>query len=114
MNPEKWGPHCWFLLHSVALNYPKNPTNDDMKHYRDFYVNLQYTLPCSTCSKNYQKHLSELPITDYVLSSRKSLFNWTVDMHNKVNNMKGKKKYTSQRIIEKLSKEYGISKYDLL
>jgi len=114
MNPEVWGPRCWFLIHSVALNYPKNPSNEDKRHYREFYNNLQYVLPCPTCSKNYTKHLSELPITDSALSSRRSLFEWTVDMHNKVNKMKGKSKYSTDRIIEKLSKEYGVSKYDLL
>ena len=114
MNPETWGPHCWFLIHSVALNYPKNPTDDDMKHYQEFYNGLQYVLPCSTCSQNYKKHLKELPITNEVLSSRKTLFYWTVDIHNKVNKMKGKSKYSPDRVLEKLSREYNVSKYDLL
>src|SRR5437879_5177059 len=114
MNPEKWGFHCWFMIHSVALNYPRNPSNDDKRHYREFYNNLQYVLPCPTCSKNYKKHLDELPVTDSALSSRRSLFEWTVDMHNKVNKLKGRSKYSLDRVLEKMSKEYGVPKNDLL
>ena len=23
LNPKIWGPHYWFFLHTIAINYPK-------------------------------------------------------------------------------------------
>ena len=41
-----WGPSMWHFLHTMSFNYPVNPTPADKKHYRDFMLSLQYTLPC--------------------------------------------------------------------
>ena len=29
MNPKFWGPHGWIFLHTVTMNYPKEPNNQD-------------------------------------------------------------------------------------
>jgi hypothetical protein len=84
--PKVWGPKFWYVFHSVSLSYSKhNPTKAERKQYKYFYEDFQYILPCPTCRRNYYKHLKELPLTDRVLRSSKSLFTWTVMMHNKVN-----------------------------
>ena len=106
MNPKKWGPKAWFFIHSVALNYPENPTKDDKEHFKMFFTMLQYVLPCSTCADNYKGHLVEIPLTDNVLESRKNLFLWTVKIHNKVNKMNGKKNIDPHYILDKYSKSY--------
>ena len=31
MNPKFWGPHAWIFLHSITLNYPKEPSDEDKK-----------------------------------------------------------------------------------
>jgi len=87
MNPELWGPKMWFYMHTVAINYPDTPSNEDTKHYRNFFENIKYTLPCSSCRMNYINHFNEIPIR---LDSKMELFNWTVDIHNKVNGLLGK------------------------
>tara|TARA_B100001123_G_C14517961_1_gene713134 strand:- start:45 stop:509 length:465 start_codon:yes stop_codon:yes gene_type:complete len=87
MNPELWGPKMWFYIHTLAINYPDNPSNEDRKHYYNFFYNIRYTLPCGSCRRNYNIHLNEIPIK---LDSKMHLFNWTVDMHNKVNELLGK------------------------
>ena len=30
LNPKVWGPHYWFVLHTIALTYPVNP-NETIK-----------------------------------------------------------------------------------
>ena len=30
-----WGPHYWFVLHTIALRYPKNPNDVTKKKYYD-------------------------------------------------------------------------------
>lgn len=106
MNPKVWGKKGWFFLHSVALNYPKNPSVADKENYKNFYTILQNTLPCSICANNYKKHLLELPLTNDVLSSRKKLFLWTVKIHNKVNQAKGRRDMDPGYVLEKYSKTY--------
>ena len=37
MDPKVWGPNAWIFLHSITMNYPKNPTNEDKEKYRTFF-----------------------------------------------------------------------------
>jgi len=113
MNPSKWGPKCWYFLHTVALNYPKNPTEDEKKHYKDFYSSVQDILPCSNCCKNYKKHLEVLPLDDNVMSTRKNLFLWTVEMHNKVNDLKHRSRVNQEHIINKYCRRYHIDRWTI-
>jgi len=46
MNPKFWGPHAWIFLHSVTMNYPKEPNNQDKTLYRNFFSSLKRVLPC--------------------------------------------------------------------
>lgn len=91
LGPDVWGPHGWKFFHFVALGYPKNPTNDDKENYKTFFSIIPNILPCSICSNHYKKNLGKYPLTDEVLSDRISLLNWTIDMHNEVNKINGKK-----------------------
>ena len=33
-----WGPSMWHSMHSISFNYPINPTAQNKKEYRDFYI----------------------------------------------------------------------------
>ena len=46
LNPTVWGPHYWFVLHTIALSYPLSPNTTTKKKYYDFIQNL----PVSSCS----------------------------------------------------------------
>ena len=37
MDPEVWGPHGWYFLHSITLAYPDNPTDDDKTYHKNFF-----------------------------------------------------------------------------
>ena len=85
MQPYIWGKYLWMSIHFISLGYPHNPSSEDKHQYKSFFEDLYQILPCSICANNYEKHLNEIPITDKVLQNRKTLFKWTVDMHNLVN-----------------------------
>ena len=51
-----WGPGIWHFLHTMSFNYPNEPTKENKKHYRDFILNLEYTLPCKYCRINLKKN----------------------------------------------------------
>jgi len=99
MNPKFWGPHGWIFLHSVTMNYPKEPTNEDKTLYRNFFSSLKRVLPCEKCAYHYKQHIINDPI-EPALESRNSLVRWLIKIHNKVNEDLGKPQYTYEQVIE--------------
>ena len=110
--PKEWGPSAWTFMHYVALKYPTNPTEEDKKHYFVFYHNLQFILPCPRCSEHYQKNLLELPI-QAALENNKTLFKWTVDMHNRVNKDLGKNEVKYEDALNMYINSDINSSYDI-
>jgi len=110
ITPEIWGPHGWKFMHYVALAYPAKPTEEDKKNYKIFFESIQNILPCGMCSHNYKTHLKELPLTDKVLESNVTLLKWSIDMHNKVNVLNGKREYESEEVINLLINNFDGDK----
>ena len=98
MNPEVWGPPAWTFLHSITLAYPDNPSDLDKSNYENFFNELQPIIPCAKCSQNYYIHLQEDPISNN-LDSKKSLVNWLINVHNKVNKSNNKRELTYNEVM---------------
>jgi hypothetical protein len=96
--PTTWGPFFWHTMHLVALGYPVEPTYAEKQAAKQFYESFTQLIPCPICKVHYTDNLKEMPITPS-LDSRKDLFRWTVDMHNKVNKQLNKPEYTEQQAI---------------
>ena len=111
MNQNIWGSSMWFSLHTITMNYPNVPTYVDKQDYKNFFVSLQYVIPCSVCRKNYQRHLKELPIEN-ALESRQKLVYWLIDIHNLVNAEIGKKIMSYKNVIKKYEKIYSKKIFD--
>jgi len=86
-----WGPAAWHLLHTMSFNYPVHPTCDDKRHYRDFVLDLQYTLPCGKCRENLKKNLATLPLQWKDMRNRATFSKYMYRLHEVVNTMLGKK-----------------------
>jgi hypothetical protein len=86
LDPKIWGPHYWFVLHTIALNYPLRPNAVIKKKYYDFIQNVPSLLPHKLSRDNMTTLLSAYPISSY-LDSRKSFIQWTHFIHNKLNEM---------------------------
>jgi hypothetical protein len=96
--PSVWGPFFWHTIHIVALGYPKNPTYTDKKCAKEFYESLAFLIPCSICREHYKEHLQAKPIAPF-LDSRTDLIKWTIQIHNKVNQMLGKPEWTLEEVL---------------
>lgn len=83
MDPEVWGPCGWRILHRMAYTFKKRA--DALR----FYNSLHMLLPCSTCQMNFKRHFAALPFPSKVQDVGK----WVFDVHNRVNDMKGKPPY---------------------
>mgnify|MGYP001187129381 CR=1 FL=1 len=83
-NPGVFGPHFWFVLHSVSFFYPEYPDSSDMRRHKEFYESFVYMIPCDECKKHYRVLLTRYPIDGH-LDNREQLSRWVVFIHNKVN-----------------------------
>jgi hypothetical protein len=86
-----WGPSIWHFLHTMSFNYPVNPTKEDKKHYRDFIINLQYTLPCKYCRMNLKTNLKQSPLNMSEMKNRESFSKYVYNLHEIINTMLKKK-----------------------
>ena len=89
MSTSIWGPKLWYVLHLMTFNYPEIPNEYDKRHFHDFFVNLQYVLPCMKCRYHYRQTLEKYPISPH-LDNKNSLVKWLIDIHNEVNISTGK------------------------
>lgn len=84
LDPKVWGPHYWFVLHTIALSYPVIPNDVSKKKYYDFIQNLPLFLPIEEIGNTFSKFLDKYPVTPY-LESRESFIRWMNFIHNKIN-----------------------------
>ena len=99
MDPNVWGPKLWFMIHTIALNYPDNPTYQDRRSYEEFYNSLKYVIPCEKCRIHYTQRLKRMPIINH-LDNSNTLFKYTIDLHNQVNKSLNKKIYSYEEVME--------------
>jgi len=99
MNPKFWGSGAWLFLHSITMNYPKEPTDKDKQIYSKFFKDLQNIIPCDKCGYNYGRHLKDHPI-EKALGTRETMIQWLIKIHNEVNKELGYPIYTYDQVIE--------------
>lgn len=106
MDPEVWGPKLWFVIHTIALNYPENPSYDDVRNVESFFNSLKYNIPCDKCRIHYTERIEKNPIINH-LSNSDTLFRYTIELHNDVNISLGKRTYTYDEVVEIYQKAYN-------
>ena len=106
MDSQIWGPYFWFTLHTITLAYPEKPSYEDRRHFHDFFLSLQYILPCKLCRQHYQQHLREYPVSAH-LDSKESLVKWCFFLHNKVNYSLGKPHFSYEEFRDKYMRIYS-------
>lgn len=84
LDPEIWGPHYWFFLHTISMTYPKYPNAATKKKYYEFIQNLPLFIPVEKISTEFYNIIEEYPITPY-LDNKESLIRWMHFIHNKIN-----------------------------
>jgi hypothetical protein len=91
MQTKVWGPTGWVFLHSIAQNYPEEPTNEQKMYYKNFFRLIGNVLPCRYCRESYQQFIEEpgTKLNDAVMKNRKTFTRWLYDIHNKVNKKLG-------------------------
>lgn len=105
LDPVIWGPHFWFMFHTIAITYPRRPTAATKKKYYDLIMNIPLFIPVEEMGSKFRVLLDEYPISAY-LDSRESLIRWMHFIHNKVNESLEKPKITLAAFYEKYYEKY--------
>jgi hypothetical protein len=90
MQSAIFGPPIWHTLHTISFNYPVKPTPADKKHYTNFLMSFEYTLPCVYCRINFKKNMTKAKFNASVMNSRYTFSYFIYRFHNCVNDMLGK------------------------
>ena len=105
LEPKIWGPHFWFVIHTIALTYPHNPNEVIRKKYYDLIQNLPLFLPVEEIGNTFSQYLDKYPVTPY-LESRTSFVKWTHFIHNKINVSLGKEELTMEDAMSAYYENY--------
>ena len=105
LDPEIWGPHYWFFLHTISMTYPKYPNAVTKKKYYEFIQNLPLFIPVENISTEFCKLIEEYPITPY-LDNKESLIRWMHFIHNKINTKLEKPSITLSKFYENYYEAY--------
>lgn len=105
LDPSVWGSHFWFVMLTIAIQYPNTPNDVIKKKYYRFFTELETFLPCKDVKKTYKALLNEFPINPY-LDSRLSLLKWLNFVHNKYNQILNKEEVELYKGLEKYYENY--------
>lgn len=105
LDPAIWGPHYWFVLHTISLCYPLYPNDITKKKYYEFIQNLPLMMPIEKIGNNFSLLLDKYPVTPY-LDSRESFQKWVHFIHNKVNEQLSLPQLTFSEAIDKYYHNY--------
>ena len=87
---SKTNQSLWRSLHTIAINYPVNPTDDQIKEADLFVTTLYKFVKCSRCAR----HTADYIDNNYnieICKSQESFFKFFWEFHNSVNNRLNKK-----------------------
>ena len=104
-NPDVWGPHYWFFLHTVAESYPRTPNDVTKKKYYDFIQNIPLFIPIEEMGNKFSEMLDKYPVSPY-LDNRDSFVRWVHFIHNKFNVLLGKEEISLAKALQKYRDEY--------
>lgn len=75
VDPKIWGKYYWYVLNSIAHNYPRHPDHKTKNHVHGIFEGMKSALPCSICRKHYAKYLHEHDIKSS-LKNKEKLEKW--------------------------------------
>jgi hypothetical protein len=99
-----WGPLGWMTLHSISLNYPDEPMQNDKSILDSFMKNFADSITCPSCRSHFQSILKLYKLNHPEWNSSKfQLFLFIARAHNTVNKKLDKPiLYTVADCLEKI------------
>lgn len=83
VDPAKWGPAAWRLLHHLTFRYPADPPFRTLHAYRKVFGSLPTLLPCGACRRHLRSAYRKSP--PRLGKGRDRLVRWFYNVHVHVN-----------------------------
>ena len=87
MQTKVWGTPAWVFLHTIAFNFPLDPTSRQRHQYINFFKSMGNVLPCKYCRICYSKMIAQGPhkLMYRVTRDRVTFAKWLYNVHNAIN-----------------------------
>ena len=92
--PTVWGPTTWACLHLLCMGAPERLEAQQRRSMQSFIESLGEILPCAKCRDHFRENLTVYPLNDEALQTSAAIFAWSVNVHNRVNTVLGKKTWS--------------------
>ncbi|KAF7811064.1 FAD-linked sulfhydryl oxidase ERV1 [Senna tora] len=92
---EELGKATWTFLHTLAAQYPDNPTRQQKKDVKELMGILSRIYPCKECADHFKEVLRANPVQ---AGSQAEFSQWLCHVHNVVNRSLGKPIFPCERV----------------
>ncbi|KAG6710135.1 hypothetical protein I3842_06G168200 [Carya illinoinensis] len=92
---EELGRATWTFLHTLAAQYPDNPTRQQKKDVKELMAILSRMYPCKECADHFKEILRTNPVQ---AGSHAEFSQWLCHAHNVVNRSLGKLAFQCERV----------------
>jgi hypothetical protein len=91
LDPKIWWPRYEFVIQSMIVNYPHQPTDAIQKQMYDIIMNIPFWIPHEKMASITTKLLEDYPVSSF-LTSRKAFMKWGFEfcmkMRRRINTFK--------------------------
>ncbi|CAN1288986.1 FAD-linked sulfhydryl oxidase ERV1, partial [Linum perenne] len=95
VSKEELGRATWTFLHTLAAQYPENPTRQQKKDVKELMAILSRMYPCKECADHFKEVLRSNPVE---VGSQAEFSRWMCRVHNVVNRSLGKPVFVCERV----------------
>eukprot|EP00246_Nothoceros_aenigmaticus_P008437 TRINITY_DN2310_c0_g1_i2.p1 TRINITY_DN2310_c0_g1~~TRINITY_DN2310_c0_g1_i2.p1 ORF type:complete len:269 (+),score=49.31 TRINITY_DN2310_c0_g1_i2:47-853(+) len=95
VSKEELGRATWTFLHTLAAQFPENPTRQQQRDVKELMLILSRMYPCKVCAEHFRHILRTNPVQ---AGSGPELAHWMCRVHNVVNRSLGKPQFACKRV----------------
>uniref|UniRef100_A0A0D9VQZ3 Sulfhydryl oxidase n=1 Tax=Leersia perrieri TaxID=77586 RepID=A0A0D9VQZ3_9ORYZ len=95
LTKEEVGRATWMLLHTIAAQFPDEPTRQQKRDAKELMAIISRLYPCKECADHFKEVLKENPVQ---AGSQAEFSQWLCYVHNVVNRSLGKLIFPCQRV----------------
>ncbi|KAJ3673942.1 hypothetical protein LUZ60_005934 [Juncus effusus] len=95
LTKEELGRATWTLLHTIAAQYPDQPTRQQRRDVKELMAIISRLYPCKECSEHFKEILKTNPVH---AGSQDEFSQWLCYVHNVVNRSIGKVTFPCKRV----------------
>lgn len=92
---EELGRATWTFLHTLAAQFPDQPTRQQQRDVKELMSIMTRLYPCKTCAEHFKDVLKAYPVK---AGSGVELAQWMCQVHNVVNRSLDKPQFPCQRV----------------